>query len=264
MNDDNNIDLLDLDDTDTDTLPAATAFATPRPRRPWLLLGVGLLVIVLATYVIIRTIGGDSASSVDVDLDTPTDTVEIPTPDFVPPSDSVMPPAVPVQPAPQPVPGPGAQPVAAQPVPPAPAPVAQPEPKSANVGSPVRVIEDRKDVEFNPNRADVKPAPAPKPQQTVKPRAPQKTVNKSTVARGASWYVQFGSYSTRSAAEAAQRKMQSEHSSLFSGHQFVILAAQLKNGTTTYRLRVAFNDSASANSFCRNAKSDGLDCYVAK
>ena len=65
-------------------------------------------------------------------------------------------------------------------------------------------------------------------------------------------------------AENAQRQMRNAHPSLFEGHQFVILAAQLKDGKTTYRLRVAFKTSNDANGFCRNAKSDGLDCYVAK
>ncbi|MBE6459596.1 MAG: SPOR domain-containing protein [Alphaproteobacteria bacterium] len=78
------------------------------------------------------------------------------------------------------------------------------------------------------------------------------------------WYVQLGSYSTRALAENAQRQMRAAHASLFQGQQFVILAAQLKNGTTTYRLRVGFKTAAEANGFCRNAKSDGLDCYVAK
>ncbi|MBR4806461.1 MAG: SPOR domain-containing protein, partial [Alphaproteobacteria bacterium] len=65
-------------------------------------------------------------------------------------------------------------------------------------------------------------------------------------------------------AEAAEKKIRSGHPSLFSGKQFVILAAVLPNGQTTYRLRIAFSTSNDANGFCRNAKSDGLDCYVAK
>ena len=53
MNNDDNLDLLDLnDDSDTmDTLPEATPFSTPRPKKPWLLIGVGVLIIILATYV---------------------------------------------------------------------------------------------------------------------------------------------------------------------------------------------------------------------
>ena len=41
MNDDNSLDLLDLDDNGAmDTLPEATPFAAPRPKKPWLLLGI--------------------------------------------------------------------------------------------------------------------------------------------------------------------------------------------------------------------------------
>ena len=78
-NDDNNLDLLDLnDDADTldDNLPDAAPFTNPRPKKPWLLLAVGVLVIILATYIIIRTIGGDSSSSMEVDLDAPAIVVE--------------------------------------------------------------------------------------------------------------------------------------------------------------------------------------------
>jgi hypothetical protein len=58
--------------------------------------------------------------------------------------------------------------------------------------------------------------------------------------------------------------MSAGHPSLLGGKQFVILAAVLPNGTTTYRLRVGFSTVQEADGFCRNAKSDGLDCYVAK
>ena len=42
------------------------------------------------------------------------------------------------------------------------------------------------------------------------------------------------------------------------------LGATVKDGKTTYRLRIAFKNASDANGFCRKAKSDGLDCYVAK
>ena len=71
MNDDH-LDLLDLDDNGSlDTLPDAAPFVAPRPKKPWLLLSVGLAVIVLATYIIIRTIGDETSSSMEVDLDAP-------------------------------------------------------------------------------------------------------------------------------------------------------------------------------------------------
>ena len=261
MNDDNSLDLLDLDDNGAmDTLPDATPFAAPRPKKPWLLLSVGLVVIVLATYVIIRAIGDESSSSIEVDLDAPVVVDAGQGADM-----NVMPPVQPVQAQPQPVqvqPQPVVQPQ------PKPQPVVQPQPVAATAGVPVRVVEERKEVKFNPT-AESKPVAQPKPaakpaakpvaKAAVKPAA--KTVAKPVAG---AWYVQFGSYSTRALAESAQRQIQNAHKSLFDGQQFVILAAQLKDGKTTYRLRVAFKTAADANGFCRNAKSDGLDCYVAK
>ena len=265
MNDDNSLDLLDLDDNGAmDTLPDATPFVAPRPKKPWLLLSIGLVVIVLATYVIIRAIGDESSSSIEVDLDAPVVVDAGQGADM-----NVMPPVQPVQAQPQPVqvkPQPVAQPQ------PKPQPVVQPQPVAATVGVPVRVIEERKGVRFNP-AAESKPVAQPKPaaKPAVKPvaKAAVKPATKpvaKTVAKpvAGAWYVQFGSYSTRALAESAQRQIQNAHKSLFDGQQFVILAAQLKDGKTTYRLRVAFKTAADANGFCRNAKSDGLDCYVAK
>ena len=265
MNDDNSLDLLDLDDNGAmDTLPDATPFVAPRPKKPWLLLSVGLVVIVLATYVIIRAIGDESSSSIEVDLDAPVVVDAGQGADM-----NVMPPVQPVQAQPQPVqvkPQPVAQPQ------PKPQPVVQPQPVAATAGVPVRGIEERKEVKFNP-AAESKPVAQPKPaakpatkpvaKATAKPAA--KPVAK-TVAKpvAGAWYVQFGSYSTRALAESAQRQIQNAHKSLFDGQQFVILAAQLKDGKTTYRLRISFKTAADANGFCRNAKSDGLDCYVAK
>ncbi len=261
---DANLDLLDLEDDSTlDALPDAAPFAAPRPKKPWLLLGVGVLVIILATYVIIRTIGSDSRSSIEIDLDAP----EIVTVDG-----AAVAPAAPENPSPAPVPAPVVAPVevvAPAPVQPAPAPAAQPS--NATPGVPVRVVADRADVTFKPDQ--VAPAPKPtakpaakpatkKPATTAKPAA-KKPAPKPQVARG-SWYVQFGSYSTRELAEKAERQIRAGHQNLFAGKQFVILAAVLPNGTTTYRLRIAFADSAAAGGFCRNAKSDGVDCYVAK
>lgn len=273
MNDDNTMDLLDLDDgASMDTLPDAAPFVAPRPKKPWLLLGIGLLIIILAVYIIVRTIGGNDTSSMDVDLDAPTIVVDggndmMPmdvNPNPVRPD--VMPPA-PVAAAPQP------QPIGAgMPVPPpapvaqpAPRPVAQPAPKPAvrpaddMGGVPTRVIEDRKAVTFNPDKPAAKSQPAVK-----KPTPAPKPAQKKVAAQNGGWYVQFGSYSTRALAESAQRQIRTAHSALFQGKQFVILAAQMPNGQTVYRLRIAFATSGDANGFCRNAKSDGLDCYVAK
>lgn len=259
MEDDKNLDLLDLDDTSMDVLPEAVPFAAPRPKKPWLLMAVGIVVIILATYIIVRTIAGDSSTSMDVDLDAPVavvDTVDVPVPVDVNPT----PQNVNVAPAPAPMPMPA---VAPQPeTPKAPQQVAPQTP-----GVPVRVVEERREVTFNPD----KPAAQPKKQVTktaTKPAAkpaPKKPAPKPQVATPkGGWYVQFGSYSTRTQAENAERQIRAAHKGLFDGKQFVILAAQLPNGTTTYRLRIAFANANDANYFCRNAKSDGLDCYVAK
>lgn len=256
MNEDNNnLDLLDLDDENgVDTLPDAAPFAAPRSKKPWLLMGIGVVVIILATYIIVRTVGGNSSSSIDVDLDAPSvvidgaDTIDVPAPAPVP-ADATPEPVAAVVPAPAPVP--------------APKPVVAPTQETAGV--PVRVVEDRKAVTFNPDKPVAKQPVAKKPaaKKTVQKAAPKKTVKQQIATTHGGWYVQFGSYSTRALAENAQRQIQRGHQNLFAGKQFVILAAQV-NGGTIYRLRIAFATAAEANGFCRNAKSDGLDCYVAK
>ena len=258
-NEDNtNLDLLDLDDGSSDSLPEV-AFATPRPKKPWLLLGVGLVVIALATYIIVKTVSGDSSSSVEINLDAE--------PEVIVDGGDVQMPTVDANPQPLQVP---ARENVAQPEP----VVVQPEAKQAPVveDDNVRVIEDRREVVFNPDKpvVDAKPAAQPVAVKPAAKKTESKTVAKSATKKqtaktsGASWYVQFGSYATRAAADAAGVKMRATHASLFSGKQFVVLASVLKDGRTTYRLRVAFNNSNDANGFCRNAKSDGLDCYVAK
>ncbi|MDR0726598.1 MAG: SPOR domain-containing protein [Rickettsiales bacterium] len=237
---DDSLDLLDLEDDATlDTLPESSPFtSSPRPKKPWLLMGIGLLVIVLATYIIVRTIGSDSGSSVEIDLDTP----EVVTVDSGATDTLVVPDnATPTQPAP----------VAVTPAP------KRAEPTPVTPGVPVREVSDRREITFNPDKPAGKPAIAA-------PTKPKAQAPKPKPAANASWYVQFGSYSTRALAERAQKKIQAGHPSLFTNKQFVILAAVLPNGTTTYRLRIGFATSGEANGFCQNAKSDGLDCYVAK
>ena len=268
MNNDDNLDLLDLtDDADTaDSLPDAAPFVAPRPKKPWLLLGVGLLVIILTTYIIIRAVSSDSSSSMEIDLDAPAVIVEgegvaVPTMD-VPPAPVAVKDVPEVKPvAVQPV----AQPEVAKPVQPKVAPAEKVGPVQEKAGVPVRVIEDKKEVTFNPERQTAKKEAAkPAAKKVVKQQTTKKVATKTQVAPKGSWYVQFGSYSTRALAENAQKQLTAKHSSLFAGKQFVILAAVLPNGNTTYRLRIAFASSAEANGFCQNAKSDGLDCYVAK
>ncbi len=262
MNDDN-LDLLDLDDSSSmDALPDAAPFAAPRPKKPWLLLSIGLVAIVLSTYIIVKFTGDSSSSSIEVDLDAPAVVVEGA---GVPVDMNVMPPVQPVQVAPNPQPVPVAKPA------PKPQPVVQSQPVQPTAGVPVRVVEERKEVTFNPAAAPkvATPQPVAKKQDAVakpavKKAAPKPAAKPAVTKPAAGWYVQFGSYSSRALAENAQRQIRAAHQSLFAGHQFVILAAQLQNGTTTYRLRIAFQNANDANGFCRNAKSDGLDCYVAK
>lgn len=253
MDKDENLDLLDLEDTnDVDVLPEATPFSNPRPKKPWLLMGLGIAIIVLATWIIVAKIGGDSSDSVNIDLDVPVESVDKP----AEPVADLNVPAKPVDVAPQPT-------TVQQPATEQNAPVQEQERPAIMVpvtetGNPVRVIEDRKEVTFNPDKP-VAQKPVAKP--VKKATAPAK----KTVAASSNGniYVQFGSYSTRALAQSAEQKMRAGHSNLFSGKQFVILAAQVK-GKTTYRLRIAFHSANEANGFCRNAKSDGLDCYVAK
>ncbi len=281
MSDDKELELLDLDDADgavDEGLPDAVPFVTPRPHRPWLLLAIGVAIIVLAVFIIVRVVSNNSSSSIEVDLGAPV-MVEEREPEMIMPAPRPMPTPMPAQvqpmpvqqmpvgdmrPVPQPVPQPMPQQVVQQP---APQPFPQPAQVAPQPNQNVRVIEDRKDVTFNPERAAVAPKPIPAPaQKEVKTPAKPKPAPKPAAQKVANggWYVQFGSYGTRAAAEAAEKKIRSGHQNLFAGKQFVILAAVLPNGTTTYRLRIAFASSGDANGFCRNAKSDGLDCYVAK
>ena len=258
MNDqEENLDLLDLDDNgETDALPEVTPFSAPRPKRPWLLMSLGIAIIVLATWIIIARVGDDSGTTVRVDLDAPVvATAEVPA---EPVNDLKVPPK-PIEPivVPKPVEKP------------APEVVQNPAPKQEevkpveNAGAPVRVVSDRKEVTFNPDKTDApKTVAKPKAQKKITPPTTKPKTTTQTATTG-SIYVQFGAYSTRDLAAAAERKLRDSHKNLFNDKQFVILAAEV-NGKTTYRLRVAFNSATDANGFCRNAKSDGLDFYVTK
>ena len=250
-NQEENLDLLDLDESEeSDALPEVTPFSSPRPRRPWLLMSLGIGIIVLATWIIIARVGGDSGNTVSVDLDAPIVAADVPP---VPVKDLQVPPK-PVEPivAPKPVEKPVPKPEEVKP--------ADVKPVEC-VGAPVRVVPDRKEVMFNPDKKEA-PKVAAKP-QAQKKITPPVTKPKTAATTNGSIYVQFGSYSTRELAIAAEHKIRNTHKNLFNDKQFVILAAEV-NGKTTYRVRVAFNSATDANGFCRNAKSDGLDCYVTK
>jgi len=244
------LELLDLDDdVELPELPSGNPLETSvRPKRPWLLFLVAALVIALSAYLIIRVVMHGAPESVDVNLNP-----EAPAP---------------VMPAPTPMPMPG------------PAPDVIPGPPAnidAATGTPVRVVSDRPAAAFNPDAPAII-APKPRPASVAKPATstPAKTATtaksatvKPTVPASSTtttgYMVQVGSYSTREAALVGQKNLQARHPSLFAGRPFVVLAAVLPNGTTTYRLRVTgFVNAADASGFCNNAKSDGVDCYVAK
>ena len=254
MDQEQDLDLLDLEEesSSVDTLPEATPFTSPRPKKPWLLMGLGVLIIILATWIIIARVGSDSGTTVNIDLDTPVQKVD----NAPQPVADLNVPAKPVEVAPKAEPKAETKPVAES----KPAPV-ETKPVESN-GNPVRVVNDRKEVTFDPDKTTTKPASKPAAKPAAKPATKPAAKPVATSSNG-SVYVQFGSYSTRAAAQSAEQKLRASHNSLFSGKQFVILAAQV-NGQTTYRLRVAFQNATDANGFCRNAKSDGLDCYVTK
>lgn len=260
MDQEQDLDLLDLEDDtgSVDTLPEAAPFTTPRPKKPWLLMGLGVAIIALATWIIIARVGGDSGTVVNIDLDTPVQNVE----EAPQPVADLNVPAKPVEVMPEPKPEP--KPMPKPEVKPQPVPV-EAKPVESN-GAPVRVIADRKEVTFNPDKVESKPAAkqAIKPAAKAATKPAAKPVSKPVAtATNGGIYVQFGSYGTRAAAQAAEQKLRASHGNLFNGKQFVILAAQV-NGQTKYRLRIAFQSANEANGFCRNAKSDGLDCYVTK
>lgn len=239
MPDDKNLDLLDLEDEDValPELPESDPFCAPRPKRPWLLFGLGLLVVILATYIIVSVIRSSDDDSVDISLDAPTAPLAEPVDSdaFANGADKL-------------ILGAGDD------VPPTP----------VVTGAPTRVVEARGDVKFDPSATPVVEAPKPRPiakPETVKPKPVQKPVAKP-VAGGYS--VQFASLSTRGAAEQEIARIKRQHASLLGNKEFVILAAQV-NGKTVYRVRLTgFKSSAEASGFCSNAKSDGLDCYVVK
>ncbi|MDR1207652.1 MAG: SPOR domain-containing protein [Rickettsiales bacterium] len=228
------LELLDLDDeAELPELPSGNPLeSAARPRRPWLLFGIAALVVALSAYIIIRVVARGGEESIDINIDVQPALVNA---DAESGNDSIVPGNVDDAPT-----------------------------------VPVRIVEDRANVTFNPN-APVVEAPRPRPSQ--KPSADSKPAPSANVAIKkpaasavtSGWVVQFGSYNTRNAALAGQKRLQAGHPSLFAGRPFVVLAAVLPDGRTVYRLRITgFASGGEANGFCGNAKSDGLDCFVAK
>jgi cell division septation protein DedD len=124
-------------------------------------------------------------------------------------------------------------------------------------GLPQKVIEDRKDVKFNPAAGNItvsKPKPLPAggaPKSAPKP------------APSGAWSAQVGSFSSRVSAEREQKHLQTAHKDLFGGKTISIISATLPNGDVAYRLRVPnFTVGGDANAFCQRAKARGLNCYA--
>ncbi len=148
---------------------------------------------------------------------------------------------------------------------------------------PQRVVQDIKPVEFNPNKPSVESEVAPMPIKpasveipVVKPEKlkteepePSKIIPLKKQQRAAldstpkGWQVQLISLSDRSKIEAEQTRLLKKYPSLFNNREFAITQAKLSNGKMTNRLRVVgFSGRVSADSFCRSAKSQGVDCYT--
>ena len=226
-----NEDVLEFDDEVLPELPDDNPFEEEKSKKPWLLAGIGLVAVTLVIVVVLKlTMGGKDDAGL----------IEIPIEHGIGSIDS------------------GAAGV-------------QPDTGFAGdddiapIGMPERIVEKRPDVNFNPDKPAVA-RPKPRPIKDTAKSAPAKSAAVQQAApKSGTWSVQVGSYPTRAAAEKGQREITAAHKSIFSGKSFAILAAVLPNGTTTYRLRVVnFQTSNAAASFCNNAKSDGVNCYVAK
>ncbi|MCL2331162.1 MAG: SPOR domain-containing protein [Proteobacteria bacterium] len=263
MADDKNLDLLDLEDDDSilPELPESSPFCTPRPKRPWLLFALGALVIILATYIIISVIrsGGDDDQVISLDNTAPTPVATDTGDGFAAGADKL-------------ILGQGGDGGAAKPAPAptvtAPSAPTVTAPAATNgTGAPIRVVGERNNnVKFNPDATATIEAPKPRPiakPETVKPKPVAHPAAAKPAAGG--YYVQFAASGTRAGAEAEAARLKAGHPGLFSGKQFVILAAEV-NGATVYRVRIGgFASGSDANGFCGNAKSDGIkDCFVVK
>ena len=211
-----NLDLLDLgDESEVDTLPEATPFSAPRPKRPWLLMGIGVAIIVLATWIIVAHVGGgNGGSSVNIDLDAPVVEAEVPSAQA-----NLNVPDKPVSVVSKTNAEKNAKSEKQK--------VAEQKPIETD-GNPIRVVEDRKEVTFNPDKAETKPVATTTKKITAQAKP---AVKKPVATTNGNIYVQFGSYSTRELAQAAEQKIRKSHQSLFAGKQFVILAAEV-NGKT--------------------------------
>jgi cell division septation protein DedD len=218
---------LEFEDDSLPELPDDNPFEETNSKRPWLYIGIGILAVTLVAVVVLKlTTGGhkEDTGLIEIPIDVTGQADAISDSDFVEQANRI---------------------VSSDPAKP--------------TDMPERVVENRKDVTFDPDKPTVS-RPKPKPIN-----APAKKTAAQTAPKSGLWYAQVGAYNTRAAAETGQRQLRDAHGSLFSGHNFVILAAEV-NGRTVHRLRVTgFQTSGDANNFCKNAHSDGVSgCYVTK
>jgi len=243
---DNKLNMNEVLDFEDDALPedfGDDAFPPPQGKKPWLLVGVGIIAVTLVAVVLMRFMTGGGtpprpagSETVEILIDGEKISIETPSDDFVDGANELV------------------------------------KVDGAPVGMPDRVVEARKPIKFDPDKPVVqRPTnrPAPRPAEgsgqarKVQPTAQPARTGTTTGASGGIWMAQVGSYNTRTAAESGQRQLQNR--AAFSGRNFVILQAVLPNGNTVHRLRVTgFANAAAAESFCREIRQGGTGCYATK
>jgi len=236
MADDNQLEneVLEFEDDALPELPDDNPF-DDETKKPWFLIGIGIVAVTLVMVVVLKLVTGGQKDAGLIEIPIGAAVIgETPDSDFV--ADAAR--------------------LAAG--------------EDRPVGMPERVVDQRRDVRFDPDKPVVqrpaaRPAPRPVGQAAAPaPAAPARAAQ--TAPQAGTWSVQFAAYNTRAAAEAGQRRFEAAHRTLFSGHNFAILQAVMPNGNTMYRLRVVgFQNSAAANNFCRAARNDGIqDCFAVR
>ncbi|MCL2629137.1 MAG: SPOR domain-containing protein [Alphaproteobacteria bacterium] len=220
---DNNIDLLDLnDDLPLPDLDGSDPFASEsKSKNIWKLALIGGLALVAAGYVVYKLAGKTAA-----------------------PRDEIA--AIVLENTDAPIVEDAAEPAAVQ-----------PDPDGLNQ----RVVEDRKDVKFDPAAGNVNVTrPRPLPAAGTPARATNPAPRPAAQGK---WSAQVGSLSTRAAAEREQKNLTNNHRELFSNRAVTVVPATLPGGNQTFRLRVSgFSTGGDANAFCQRAKTRGINCYA--
>lgn len=94
--------------------------------------------------------------------------------------------------------------------------------------------------------------------------APIKTHSPLLTAANIGWAVQISSAATEDAAWASFKTMQKSHK-ILAGEKPVVVAAELGDKGTVYRLRLqGFDEQSAARAACAKLKAGGVSCYVAK